>query len=112
MRTLQFLLCEDADHAAAVDQMIMDRLRERDGARGSSWSGVFVDYGTPTHYAVLWAAPASELFGQPFNAETQEGDPAIIVIDGEMIQRDASGAFVSGNWERYVPPAPTEESQP
>ncbi len=94
---MNILLCDSPEHADLVDHLIMERLRDVEGARGGSWSGVFVDYGTPERYAVLWDAPAAALFGQP------EDDPELVIVEGEMIVRDAEGQFVSGNWEIYAP---------
>lgn len=82
---MKFLICEDADHAAAIDAMIFDHLRDQDGARGGSWSGVYTD---GTRYGVLWDSPASGLFGDPAT------DPSIVVFDD-----------VDGDWSPYVHPA-------
>lgn len=61
-RPKQFLLCDDAFHAELVDEFIMEFLRERDGAIGSSWSGVYTD---GERFGVVWAAPGSDVFGTP-----------------------------------------------
>ena len=66
-----FLLCDSAEHADVVDQFIMESLRDRDNAQGSSWSEVYTN---GTLFGVLWASPASELFGNP------EDDPAIVLF--------------------------------
>ena len=57
-----YLICLDELHAEVVDQFIAAHLRDVDGSRCSSWSGVFTD---GTRYGVLWAAPVSNLFGLP-----------------------------------------------
>ncbi len=67
-----FLLCESAEHAEVVDTFIMEHLRERDGAQGSSWSGVWTD---GTRYGVLWADPGSSLFGTP------EDDASVVLAE-------------------------------
>lgn len=86
----QFLICDSPDHAAAVDLFIFEHLREQDGARGGSWSGVFEADGV---YGVLWAAPASSLFGDPAT------DPSLVIAD-EVITDGVS------NWRPFIPPAP------
>ena len=73
-----FLLCDSPEHAEVVDQLIMERLRDVDGNKGAQWSGVYTD---GTRYGVLWASPASELFGNP------EEDPSLqlateVITDG------------------------------
>ena len=70
----QYLECDSPEHAEAVDQFIMESLRDRYGTQGSEWSGVWTD---GMSYGVLWAAPATQLFGTP------EDDPSVIVIDDE-----------------------------
>ena len=57
-----YLICLDEIHAEVVDQFIAARLREVDGSKCSSWSGVFTD---GARYAVLWGSPVSDLFGLP-----------------------------------------------
>jgi hypothetical protein len=102
---MNFLLCDSPEHADAVDSWIMDHLRETDGAHGGSWSGVFVDDSFFPRYAVLWDSPASSLFGQPYDAATGAGDPAVVVVAGDMVVRDASGKVTGGHWDRYeLPP--------
>lgn len=67
-----YLECDSPEHAEVVDQFIMESLRDRFGTQGSEWSGVWTD---GVSYGVLWANPASELFGSP------EDDPSIVIID-------------------------------
>lgn len=87
----QYLICTDADHAAAVDLVVMDYLREVDNARGSSWSGVYTD---GDRYAILWGEPVAAVFGDPAD------DPALVIVDDTL---DAEGKSI---WSIYVPPAP------
>lgn len=70
----QYLECDSPEHAEIVDRFIMESLRDRYGTQGSEWSGVWTD---GMSYGVLWAAPATQLFGTP------EDDPSVIVIDDE-----------------------------
>jgi hypothetical protein len=84
----QYLLCDNETHADVVDQFIADRLRDIDGSRCSAWSGVYTD---GERFGVVWGSPASELFGAP-------GEDQSVVI-----------AEDSGDWARYVPPAPEPE---
>lgn len=88
----QFLLCSDADHAASVDAIVMDHLRETEGARGSAWSGVYTD---GDRYAILWGQPVAAVFGEP-------ADDAAMVLAPDAV--DASGK--ASIWSIYVPPAP------
>lgn len=81
-----FLECDSAEHADVVDQFIMELLRERDGAQGSRWSGVWTD---GVSYGVLWASPASELFGDP------ESDPSISLFED-----------IADEWEPLPDPDP------
>lgn len=87
----QFLVTDTPEHSEMLDQFIMEHLRETDGSTGSSWSGVYTD---GTQYGVLWAAPASALFGDP------KDDPSVVVIEET---EDLP-------WIRFVPPV--EEVQP
>ena len=57
-----FLVCDSAEHAEFVDQLVFARLQDEEGAFGANWSGVWTD---GTRYGILWAAPVSVLFGQP-----------------------------------------------
>ena len=91
----QFLLCLDETHADVVDQFIAARLRDVDGSKCSSWSGVWTD---GERFGVVWAAPASDLFGTP------EEDPSIVIAD-EVITDGVS------DWEEYVPPVPEPEPE-
>lgn len=81
-----FLLCDSIEHAEVVDTFIMESLRERDGAQGSSWSGVWTD---GVSFGVLWADPASNLFGDP------EEDPSLILIED-----------IADEWSLMEPPDP------
>jgi len=80
----QYLVCLDANHAAAVDALVIARLRRLDGNKGSSWSGVFTD---GLRFGILWAAPVSA-----------------IVADGEVVEEVFDEAGVS-NWQPVPPPA-------
>jgi hypothetical protein len=91
----QFLLCLDEIHAEVVDQFIATKLREEDGSKCSQWSGVWTD---GERFGVVWAAPASDLFGTP------EDDPSVQLAT-EIITDGVS------DWEQYVPPAPEPEPE-
>jgi hypothetical protein len=90
----QFLLCLDELHAEVVDAWIMESLRDRDNSRASRWSGVYTD---GTRYGVLWAAPASDLFGDPFDPATGQGDPALVIAT-EVLAADGLS-----DWAEVVP---------
>lgn len=98
-----FLLCDNEVHADFVDKFIMDELRERDGSKGSSWSGVFTD---GTRYGILWGQPASSLFGQPITVDPEDGDPSVVLVD-EVLDEDGIS-----NWTAYVPPPEQEQETP
>ena len=72
----QFLLCDDELHAEVVDGTIMSELAELDGNKGSRWSGVYTN---GTQYGVLWANPASALFGVPITDDPENGDPSVVI---------------------------------
>ena len=71
-----FLLVDDPDHGEVVDQWICMSLRDRDGNLGSCWSGIYTD---GTRYGVVWAVPASDLFGQPVTEENPDGNPLLVI---------------------------------
>lgn len=85
-----FLLCDSPEHAEIVDQLIMERLRDVDGNKGSQWSGVYTD---GARYGVLWASPANELFGVP------DEDPSLQLAT-EVITDGVS------DWGQLEPPDP------
>lgn len=92
----QFLLASDELHAELLDGLIMARLRDVDGNQGSQWSGVFTD---GTRFGVLWAAPASSLFGTP------EEDPAIVIAEEAVNEAGESDWYL-------LEPVPAEEAAP
>ena len=59
---MTYLICESAAHAELVDGLIFARLQDVDNAHGAGWSGVYTD---GVRFGVLWASPASDLFGEP-----------------------------------------------
>lgn len=91
----QFLLCDDELHAEVVDTVIMSRLVESDGNRGTRWSGVYTN---GTQYGVLWANPASALFGVPITDDPVDGDPSVVLATESE----------AGEWTEVVP-EPVEE---
>ena len=93
----QFLLCDSPEHADVVDHFIMERLRDVDGSQGASWSGIFTD---GTRFGVLWANPASALFGAVGE------DPSVVIAD-EVI--DADGV---SDWQPMPMPEPEAEDAP
>lgn len=60
MRTI--LLCVDDVHAEVVDGFVWEAVKEKDGANGSGWSGVWTD---GKRYGIIWASPVSDIFGVP-----------------------------------------------
>lgn len=55
-----FIVCDDLGHAEICDQLIMEILRDRNGAIGGGWSGVFsndVDFG------ILYSPEIEEIIG-------------------------------------------------
>ena len=101
-RTRCFLICEDDLHAEAVDQLIMEALRDRDLAQGNTWSGVFTNGEV---FGVLWASPASGLFGSPITEENPEGDPDLVIVE-EVITGEGEAA--ASDWSAVPPPEPSE----
>lgn len=95
-----YLLCDSPEHADVVDQFIMERLRDIDGSKGSQWSGVYTN---GTSFGVLWAAPASSLFGVPIAEDPENGDPSVVVEEEAIDENGLS------NWHPYIPPAPEVE---
>jgi hypothetical protein len=98
-----FLLADSADHAEILDQFIAARLRDVDGSKCSQWSGVWTD---GERFGVLWAAPASGLFGSPVTEETPDGDPSLVLAT-EVIS-EVDGELVS-DWYELPPPEPAAE---
>lgn len=98
---MKFLICQDEVHADLVDHLIMDMLREKYGARGSNWSGIFYEE-SKDRYAVLWGSPVSDLFGP------EDVDPSLVVVEGELVVRNDKGQVVLGTWESWVPPVLVE----
>lgn len=91
-----YLICEDECHAEFIDHLIMARLADIDGSKGSQWSGVYTNGAS---YGVLWASPASALFGVPITEDPIDGDPSV-VIESEIINEEGVS-----NWHPYIPPA-------
>jgi hypothetical protein len=91
-----FLLCTDETHADLVDQFVAERLRDVDGSKCSQWSGIYTD---GERFGVLWANPASALFGTP------EDDPSVQLAT-EVI--DTEGV---SDWEAYVPQEPEYQDE-
>ena len=87
----QFLICSDADHAAAVDLMVLEHLREVDGAHGSAWSAIYTD---GNRYAIAWGQPVEAVFGAPAD------DPSLVVV------ADTNDTQGSSIWSICVPPTP------
>jgi hypothetical protein len=102
MTNRSFLLCESPEHAEVVDHLIAERLREVDGSKCSQWSGTYSD---GERYGVLWASPASELFGLPYDPITGEGDESIVIA--EEVFDEESG---ESDWSSFVVEVPAEES--
>lgn len=78
---MQYLIIPTYAEATALDQQVMQRLRETDGAKGSSWSGVSTD---GTRFAILWDSPVAAVYP------------------------DAVPEEDSGQWLPYTPPQPEE----
>lgn len=95
-----FLLADSAEHADFLDHFIMDELRAKDGANGSSWSGVFTD---GIRYGILWDTPASSLFGQPVTPDNPNGDPSVVVVS-EILTESPDG--LTSDWYPLPPVAP------
>lgn len=62
-----FLLCDSAEHAEIVDQLIMEYLRERDHSLASEWSGIYTN---DNAFGVLWSSCLIDLFGDPTTDQT------------------------------------------
>lgn len=90
MKTI--LVCDSAEHAELVDQLVFARLQEVEGAQGNGWSGVLTD---GTRYGILWAAPVSDLFG------VHEDFPELVLVKDE-----------AGAWITWTPPAEEPEATP
>lgn len=75
----KYLVCEDEAHAAAVDALVFEHLRETEGAGGSGWSGVFTD---GARFGILWDSPVAAFLGKP------ESSPDLQIVED-----------VSGVWE-------------
>lgn len=86
----QILLCESPSHADLVDQLVFARIQDEERAMGNRWSGIYTD---GTRYGILWADPASSLFGVP------EDFPELSLVDETPEQP----------WTEYLPP---EDSAP
>jgi hypothetical protein len=86
-RPRTFLLADDALHGLVVDQLIAERLRDVDGSKCSHWSGVYSD---GERFGVLWAAPASSLFGVPITDDPENGDPSLVLAVETFDAEDVS----------------------
>ena len=73
-----FLLCDDYDHAFAVDQLVLHRLTVEFGIRANAWSEVYSD---GERFGIYWGAPVSDLFGLPPSPEYPEGDPSLVIVE-------------------------------
>lgn len=104
MRPQSYLICDDESHADFIDHLIMARLRDVDGAQGSSWSGIYTD---GTRYGVLWGSPASSLFGTPYDPANPDSDPLVVVVE-EVVTQTPDGQ--TSDWRKYEPPAPPPDS--
>lgn len=72
----KFLICDSAEHADLVDQLILHKLRDDDDARGAAWSGVWVfPVAAGDVFGVTWDGPVSDLFGDPTN------DQALVIVE-------------------------------
>lgn len=92
-----FLLCDSAEHADLVDQLVVSHLRDVEHAHGSSWSGVYTD---GTRFGILWASPCSEVFGSPSD------DPSLVLVD-EVFDTDGAS-----DWYPLPSPDPEPSSLP
>ena len=101
--SMKLLLANSIEHAEVLDALAMAYLHDTQGANGTEWSGVFIDWqGGVPRYAILWDDCLLGLF-------TWEEVEAS-VIEGDWLVRDEQGQFVSGNWERLVPENETASS--
>lgn len=85
-----FLICDDELHAEVVDQLVAQSLREAYGTTCTAWSGVYTD---GTRFGILWAAPASDVYGLP-----EEGESLLLA---EEVLTDGVS-----NWQVVPPPEP------
>ena len=98
----QFLVCDNELHAEVVDQLIMESLRDAYGTKGNTWSGVYSD---GDNFGVIWASPASGLWGAPFSSENPDGDMALIILD-ETVNSEGIGS-----WSQVVPESIVADDQ-
>jgi hypothetical protein len=84
---MKILVCDDYDHALAVDWAILDWQKDAMGARGGNWSGVFTN---GTQFGVVW----DDCLGEFVGAEPGLPLNATIVDD------------VDGEWTLVPPPEP------
>ena len=129
----KFLTFATAEEALAADQAVCRYLREKDGNKGTQWSGVSVRDGDPPTYGILWAGPVAEVFGQPpednpdvpamaasikapstfLRAEEAPATPAVVLDEEEVSEvTDDKGTVRVSNWTDYVPPPPEPEDLP
>jgi hypothetical protein len=59
MKTI--LVCDSYPHAELCDRLVLAKLEDA-GIRANAWSDVYTD---GERYGIIWAAPVSDLFGQP-----------------------------------------------
>jgi hypothetical protein len=97
MSARTFMTCELFEQAEDLDHYVCDSLRERDGNMGSCWSGVWTNGEV---YGIVWAAPASGLFGQPVSEDNPGGDP-LVKLATETFTDGPDGPV--SNWSLVVP---------
>lgn len=90
----QFIKCDSVLHAETIDGLILARLADVSGNKGSCWSGVWAKADV---YGVYWGSPASDIFGYPPSEEHPDGDPALVIID-EVVDADGNS-----DWTLVVP---------
>lgn len=99
-----FLICNSENHAEVVDALILSRLADVDGNRGSCWSGVWAKRGLLSDtYGVLWAHPVSALFGDIVSEDNPDGDPFLTLATENI---DAEG---NSDWSLVLPEPPVDE---
>lgn len=64
MSARRYLLCESLQHAAVCDMLCCEFFRDRDGNKGSGWSGTFAKPGILSDtYAIEWDEQLRDVFG-------------------------------------------------
>ena len=106
MTPAKYLLCTDAEQAAILDALICEHIREVDGNKGSSWSGLNEkDDGT---VALVWEPCLIPFLGDPAK------EPELVIESAVLSTKTVEGKpQLVSNWKEVLPVAePVKDAEP